>query len=145
VLKDFSALFHKDAAGAEEGHEERGQSSSSCTWIIEFSQLQLRQIIGSGACGQVVRGSYEGVAVAIKRIPLNCDMLTPEDSNGIIEDVKREAMVLAEINHPLLLRFYGVSITAKDVYLVRQPCITPARNKHESLLRAINMTHSCAQ
>jgi hypothetical protein len=132
VLKDFSSLFHKDGAHSEEEGGEDGSSrgEASLTWIIDFHQLQLKEMIGSGACGQVVRGSYEGVAVAIKRIPLNCDMLTPEDSDGIIEDVKREAMVLAEINHPLLLRFFGVSITAKDVYLVRHLIVMTHCNAH---------------
>jgi serine/threonine protein kinase len=38
----------------------------------------------------------------------------------MLAEVKREAEVLSRIQHPLLLRFYGVCVTSKDIYLVTE-------------------------
>jgi serine/threonine protein kinase len=88
--------------------------------------MNLGTVIGSGATGQVFRGAYEGVAVAIKRITIplqfNGSMeptIKPADE-GMLEEVRREAEVLSKIQHPLLLRFYGVCVTQRDIYFVTE-------------------------
>jgi hypothetical protein len=101
-------------------------------WLIAFRQLRIQNIIGSGASGQVCKGLYDGLPVAIKRISIS----QFDDAGAIafdaggtdsdyamavaLKDVKTEANTMTSIVHPNLLRFFGVSITRKDIYLVRQ-------------------------
>jgi len=80
-------------------------------WFIPFGSIRLQGVIGKGAMGQVLKATVDEVPVAAKRMPI---------MEGIMEDIKREAQVVANMHHPNILQFHGVSINKADheIYLL---------------------------
>ena len=79
------------------------QSSKADSWSIPRVQMQniSKQKIGHGAWGEVYSGTFQGERVAIK--------IAHEDLLHVatIDMLKREVMIMANIQHPNLVRFVG--------------------------------------
>lgn len=73
-------------------------------FVIPFAQLEIGEVFAAGAHGQVRKGSFAGKAVAIKQ--LLSVMFNPEQT----EAFKKEAKMLCGIQHPNIVRFYGMSV-----------------------------------
>jgi serine/threonine protein kinase len=89
-------------------------------WFIPFRKIQLQEIIGMGAAGQVFRARYDGIAVAAKRVPL--PMMHTDGETRYLDEVKREAQVVAKMHHPNILEFHGVALSANmmELFLVTE-------------------------
>lgn len=87
---------------------------------ISDSELILEEQIGAGATSQVYKGikkkfykftkkkgKWKGKTVAIKRC-LICDLM--EDP---LKDFMKETQILSSVNHPNIVKFYGVKIDKK--------------------------------
>merc|ERR1719331_200244 len=99
-------------------------------FVIPFEQLEVGQVIAAGAQGQIRRGIFSGKAVAIKE--LLSVMFDPDETN----EPAREAKMLCSIQHPNIVRFYGMSVNQSwqgtSYYLVTDLKERDLRNLLES-------------
>jgi tRNA A-37 threonylcarbamoyl transferase component Bud32 len=80
-------------------------------YIIKFDTLAFDNgdIIGQGASGTVYSGVWRNLTVAIKKIPV-----LEEDQESLVDEVANEARTLAQLKHPYIANFYGISVSPKD-------------------------------
>ena len=72
--------------------------------MLDRGDVQLKELIGWGAAGQVYEGVYLGEeAVAVKQI-----VLGGYDVKGQLEEARKELVMLQRLSHPHIVRFYGV-------------------------------------
>eukprot|EP01133_Synstelium_polycarpum_P000217 gene217-265_t len=81
-------------------------------WHINFSELVLGDVIGTGKYGEVSLGTYLGTPVAIKRI-LECN----EETNLMID---RELQILKEVRHPNIVQFLGATKHKDEIYIITE-------------------------
>ncbi|EGG15355.1 LISK family protein kinase [Cavenderia fasciculata] len=91
---------------------QQSTSSGEDMWHINFSELELGDVIGQGKYGEVSLGSYLGTPVAIKRI-LECN----EETNQMIE---RELKILKEVRHPNIVQFLGATSHNNEIYIITE-------------------------
>ena len=85
---------------------------------ISKSQLlydEVRDVLGSGAYGKVVRGKYCNAPVAIKI--LNKDTTSARD---MARELLKEAQVMQRIRHPFVVLLYGIVNEVKEKCLVME-------------------------
>jgi serine/threonine protein kinase len=82
---------------------------SSSSQNIEHHQLEFTKEIGQGGSGQVYRGLFRGVKVAIK-------VLKNE------EKIKKELEILNAVNSPYIIRFYGVCMKPNVCVVMEYAC-----------------------
>ena len=96
-------LQHKmaEAAASEDHTWIKSSASSDKSWIVPRLQIQnlAKHEIGRGAWGVVYSSTFRGEPVAIKQA--HRDLL----HGTTIDMLKREVMIMAEIQHPNLVRF----------------------------------------
>ena len=74
-------------------------------WTIESSELHLGERIGAGGCGWIYKGTLgSGTSVKIACKEVISATIDPED----LHEFQHEARMLAQLNHPFLIKFYGV-------------------------------------
>ncbi|XP_057495145.1 uncharacterized protein LOC130780226 isoform X2 [Actinidia eriantha] len=76
--------------------------------IIQNSDLEELQELGSGTFGTVYHGKWRGTDVAIKRINDRCFAGKPSEQERMRHDFWNEAINLADLHHPNVVAFYGV-------------------------------------
>lgn len=104
----------------------RGRSNTSSkpprpAWLIDIAKVDLLELIGHGASGQVFRGEMSRTPVAVKKLTL------PEtDRQAYLDEAMREASTLWDLSHPFIVTFFGLSAAMEDqvasVYLVTELC-----------------------
>lgn len=97
---DTSAL-HTPSAVSHRSEEQ--QQPDDNMFVIEDSELQYIEDIGQGAEGRIRKASWRGSNVAVK----DCVHTRPEDVDS--NSLKEEAKVLANLKHPNVLQFFGVT------------------------------------
>lgn len=115
----------------EGGGEEEGGVDISPRWRINFGDLvvDFSRPLGRGAYGTVWKGEYLGSPVALKQLALGG--YGAEDE--FLKYLKREVDSLANIRHPNIVQFLGVSThlvvandknknitTRQEIYLVTE-------------------------
>ena len=97
------------------------QSPSRCVFIsqlapdiyladlprLESSSLEIINLLGEGAYGKVHKAKLQGDIVALKE--LKVDEANP-DSKKIFQEFQTEAYTMSLLNHPNIVRFYGVML-----------------------------------
>ncbi|RWW07910.1 hypothetical protein GW17_00028680 [Ensete ventricosum] len=76
--------------------------------IINNSNLEELQELGSGTFGTVYHGKWRGTDVAIKRINDRCFAGKKSEEERMRADFWNEACKLADMHHPNVVAFYGV-------------------------------------
>jgi len=89
-----------------------GNESQQLT-AIEKQDIKFKKELGKGTFGVVFFGEWANANVAIKK--LHRHMV---DVPEILQDFEKEAAVLGRLNHPNIVRLYGVCRTAYDYYIV---------------------------
>ena len=108
-------------------------------WMIDQKDVTLGRQVGFGSFGVVYEGKWAGVPVAIK--VLHTDSISDNNENDIREmveendedkklqrrkgqkntkfnELKREMQLLATLNHPNIVRFFGCVVDPPNFYLV---------------------------
>lgn len=84
---------------------------------IEFDEeIELGEMLGSGAFGSVYRGSWNGRPVAIKMMH---GMLFEESSRDLL-NFQQEVSVLSRLDHDHIIKFYGACVQPPQVCLVEE-------------------------
>ena len=71
-------------------------------WMVARNEVRIIREIGRGASGLVSKGLYRGEQVAVKQI----HQFILEQQH-VMEEFKREVRIMANIQHPNLVRFVG--------------------------------------
>jgi serine/threonine protein kinase len=80
-------------------------------WIISPKDVEIGPLIGRGSSGAIFKGTYSDQDVAIKRLFID------NTSKALSSNVELEASLLARLQHPNIVRFFGICAT-KDVFLI---------------------------
>uniref|UniRef100_A0A8C3RL29 mitogen-activated protein kinase kinase kinase n=1 Tax=Chelydra serpentina TaxID=8475 RepID=A0A8C3RL29_CHESE len=83
---------------------------------IDFSELDLEEIIGIGGFGKVYRAVWEGDEVAVKAARYDPD----EDISQTIENVRQEAKLFAMLKHPNIIALRGVCLKEPTLCLIME-------------------------
>ena len=85
---------------------------------IPVRDLRLEYLVGQGSYGDVYKGTWQGLQVAVKKVNL------PEGDSRradiILQDFVRELQVLTSIRHPNVLNVFGVCPEAKSPAVVTE-------------------------
>ncbi|XP_048259853.1 mitogen-activated protein kinase kinase kinase 11-like [Haliotis rufescens] len=80
---------------------------------INFSELQLEEVIGVGGFGKVYRGIWKEETVAVKAARQDPD-------EPVIDDVRKEAKLFWLLNHPNIAALRGVCLKEPNLCLVME-------------------------
>jgi serine/threonine protein kinase len=90
----------------------RRESLNSATELnAHLRGVKVGKQIGAGAFGAVFRGSWKGTRVAIKQV-----------SSGNVSELEAELDVLRQLNHPCIVRFYGLTENCGSPGIVMELC-----------------------
>lgn len=80
---------------------------------IDFNDLDIHEEIGSGSFGQVLKASYFGTEVAVKK-------LFNVDDKMMQKYIQRELATLKNIRHPNVVQFMGLSKNESGIFIVTE-------------------------
>ncbi|KAK6644096.1 hypothetical protein RUM43_000362 [Polyplax serrata] len=80
-------------------------------WMIQTSELELRESIGKGEFGDVLLGVYRGNKVAVK---------TLKDSSEAAQKLLTEALLMTSLRHENLVEMLGLVFSSNHIYLVTE-------------------------
>ena len=76
-------------------------------WKLNYDNLVLKEAIGSGAFGAVLKGTYLGAEVAIKKIA--------EIQEDELIFIEREINLLSALRHPNIVQFIGMCLSQEGI------------------------------
>ena len=74
----------------------------NASYVIRHSDLVYGEKLGSGAFGNVMRGTWQGNPVAIKQL----QVVSPE----MLQELTREAEIMSNLHHPNIVSLYGICV-----------------------------------
>ncbi|XP_069043919.1 mitogen-activated protein kinase kinase kinase 10 [Lepisosteus oculatus] len=83
---------------------------------VDFSELQLEEVIGAGGFGKVYKGLWRGEEVAVKAARQDPD----EDISVTAESVRQEARLFWMLRHPNIIALKGVCPKEPNLCLVME-------------------------
>lgn len=89
---------------------------SGSKWFIPEGDVEILERIGAGASGQVYRGLYKNCEVALKQFYRQ--MMASSE----VEDIDAEFQALADLDHPGIVKMFGVTEIGEFLYLVMEYC-----------------------
>src|SRR5690349_6848487 len=87
---------------------------STAVPIIPPSELQLGRPLGKGSYGEVYYSQWQGTDTAVKQLYLSN---LPVD---LIEEFQQEAVIMANCQHPNIVRLYGICTQPGQYSLVME-------------------------
>lgn len=103
-------------------HQQRTAKTPLPMKHIDFCELTLERLIGQGGFGKVYKGKYVGKDVAIKE-PLAHSHVSSTQSVSIEllnAEIIKEANLHNQLNHPNIIKMFGISLNERKVYLVME-------------------------
>ncbi|CAI5972126.1 unnamed protein product [Closterium sp. NIES-65] len=92
-----------------EGSPSGGDAPGSTAWAIDFSEVELGELIATGSFGVVHSGTYRGSRVAIKFL-LFPEASSEDELNRAKRGFRQEVSVWHKLNHPNVVQFLGAYI-----------------------------------
>ncbi|KJH53432.1 protein tyrosine kinase [Dictyocaulus viviparus] len=88
-------------------------------WEFEHKSVNVGRMLGKGQYGEVRRGTLKLksgiiVPVAIK----SCKMDSGDISKEFIKEVMKEARLMRELDHPNVVKLYGVGVLERPLYIL---------------------------
>ena len=83
-------------------------------WILDVDSITIGKVIAKGTSAVVAEGNLDGCRVAVKTAKL-----PSEYADEVLNEMRQEAAMLARLQHPLIVTFYGLAIDATCVHLVQ--------------------------
>ncbi|KAG8498838.1 hypothetical protein CXB51_005250 [Gossypium anomalum] len=90
---------------------------NKCDWEVDPSELDFSNsnIIGKGSFGEILRASWRGTPVAVKRI-----LPSLSDDRLVIQDFRHEVNLLVKLRHPNVVQFLGAVTEKKPLMLITE-------------------------
>ncbi|XP_051122376.1 integrin-linked protein kinase 1-like [Andrographis paniculata] len=90
---------------------------NKCDWEIDPDELDFTNasIIGKGSFGEILKATWRGTPVAIKRILPNLS-----DDKLVIQDFRHEVNLLVKLRHPNVVQFLGAVTDKKPLMLITE-------------------------
>eukprot|EP00771_Trimastix_marina_P003759 gnl/Trimastix_PCT/5135.p1 GENE.gnl/Trimastix_PCT/5135~~gnl/Trimastix_PCT/5135.p1 ORF type:complete len:353 (-),score=104.50 gnl/Trimastix_PCT/5135:45-1103(-) len=85
---------------------------SSLGWHIRRDELNVQNMIGKGASGQVFRAAFRRSEVAAKKVAVH-------DESSLVE-VMGEVSVMSKLRHPNIVGFLGLAFDPPEIILVTE-------------------------
>jgi serine/threonine protein kinase len=114
-----------------------GRNRSSVDRAGHLLGVRVGEQIGAGAFGAVFRGSWKGISVAVKTV-----------SSGDIPELETELDLLRQLNHPCIVRLFGLTEHRGDPGIVMELCANgslDAALKTTTVFSQTELTGMCAQ
>lgn len=123
-LEGIEGVFEDSSAAGGGGGRDGFWGSAAAgiaEWLIAFEDVEVGPVVGAGSSAVVLRGVYCDHAVAVKRLhPIVSRNRASDDAIQLF--FKQEASLLAKLNHPNVVRFYGVSFQEPHLYIITEFC-----------------------
>ena len=92
------------------------------TWTIKKGEIKNDTVLGSGNFGTVAKGMLrDTIPVAIKTLK-ECEDASKEEFQRASEDFKKETQIMKKLNHPNLVKMYGIQSESLPFQLVMELC-----------------------
>lgn len=90
---------------------------NKCDWEIDPAELDFSTscMIGKGSFGEIVRASWRGTPVAVKRI-----LPSLSDDRLVTQDFRHEGNLLVKLRHPNIVQFLGAVTEKKPLMLITE-------------------------
>lgn len=82
-------------------------------WKLDFDEIHLDERIGKGNFGEVYKGTYCGLDVAVKKLYF-------VDDDFMQKYIEREMDTLTGIHHPNIVQLMGLCIETNDMFIVTE-------------------------
>nr|XP_043607811.1 integrin-linked protein kinase 1-like [Erigeron canadensis] len=91
--------------------------SNKCDWEIDPLELDFTNshLVGKGSFGEIVRASWRGTPVAVKRI-----LPSLSDDRFVVQDFRQEVNLLVKLRHPNIVQFLGAVTEKKPLMLITE-------------------------
>ncbi|KAJ9549147.1 hypothetical protein OSB04_021690 [Centaurea solstitialis] len=91
--------------------------SNKCDWEIDPVELDFStsHIVGKGSFGEIVKASWRGTPVAVKRI-----LPSLSDDRFVVQDFRHEVNLLVKLRHPNIVQFLGAVTEKKPLMLITE-------------------------
>ncbi|CAH9128971.1 unnamed protein product [Cuscuta epithymum] len=117
LLKSYGGLSYGQTGSHFEPKAVPPPLPNKCDWEVDPTELDLSNssIIGKGSFGEILRASWRGTPVAIKRILPNLS-----DDRLVIQDFRHEVNLLVKLRHPNIVQFLGAVTEKKPLMLITE-------------------------
>ncbi|ONK75419.1 uncharacterized protein A4U43_C03F16650 [Asparagus officinalis] len=117
LLKSYGGLSYGQNGSHFEPKPVSPPLPNKCDWEIEPSELDFSTavIVGKGSFGEIVRASWRGTPVAVKRI-----LPSLSDDKLVIQDFRHEVNLLVKLRHPNIVQFLGAVTDRKPLMLITE-------------------------
>ncbi|XP_052187547.1 integrin-linked protein kinase 1 isoform X2 [Diospyros lotus] len=90
---------------------------NKCDWEVDPSELDFSSssVIGKGSFGEILKASWRGTPVAVKRI-----LPKLSDDRLVIQDFRHEVNLLVKLRHPNIVQFLGAVTDRKPLMLITE-------------------------
>ena len=89
------------------------------SFAIPISDMSVGARIGTGACGDVMRGVWRGRDVAIKTLAATGhDELGSAESKDMLMEIRLMCRSFATVRHPCIVGFYGICVDGPQPWLL---------------------------
>lgn len=83
-------------------------------WIINYDDMQLGEVIGTGSFGDVYEGAWKGQPVAVKQF------MKQKVTDEVLLEMRTESGILSQIEHPNIIKFLGMCIKMPHLCIVTE-------------------------
>ncbi|KAE8719422.1 transmembrane emp24 domain-containing protein p24delta9-like [Hibiscus syriacus] len=117
LLKSYGGLSYGQSGSHFEPKPVLPPLPNKCDWEIDPSELDFSSsnIIGKGSFGEILKASWRGTPVAVKRI-----LPSLSDDKLVIQDFRHEVKVLVKLRHPNVVQFLGAVTDKKPLMLITE-------------------------
>ncbi|KAG6765622.1 hypothetical protein POTOM_029672 [Populus tomentosa] len=117
LLKSYGGLSYGQNGSHFEPKPVPPPLTNKCDWEIEPSELDFSNsnIIGKGSFGEILKASWRGTPVAVKRI-----LPSLSDDRLVIQDFRHEVNLLVKLRHPNIVQFLGAVTERKPLMLITE-------------------------
>ncbi|KAL6969760.1 hypothetical protein U1Q18_029470 [Sarracenia purpurea var. burkii] len=117
LLKSYGGLSYGQNGSHFEPKPVPPPLPNKCDWEIDPYELDFSNsnIIGKGSFGEILKASWRGTTVAVKRI-----LPSLSDDRLVIQDFRHEVNLLVKLRHPNIVQFLGAVTERKPLMLITE-------------------------
>ncbi|XP_051148759.1 integrin-linked protein kinase 1-like [Andrographis paniculata] len=117
LIKSYGGLSYGQNGNHFEPRSLPPPLPSKCDWEIDPAELDFSSstLVGKGSFGEIVKASWRGTPVAVKRI-----LKSLSDDKLVVQDFRHEVNLLVKLRHPNIVQFLGAVTEKKPLMLITE-------------------------